>query len=166
MDALQQGAADEAVIAIDIADADAEEKAGAEVVGLADPDAVGGVVAFQLEAVDEAGIGADQIEQAGQLGDIVLAVAIGVEDEVLGGGVKAAAQGAAVAAILGMGDDAQAGAILGAQLIENGGGIVVAAIVDHDDFVIGHVELERVERLGEQLGQRGGVVVGREEDAQ
>jgi FlaG/FlaF family flagellin (archaellin) len=51
-------AADEAEVAVDVADPDAEHEARELVVEPADDDAVPGVVAFELEAVDEADAGA------------------------------------------------------------------------------------------------------------
>src|ERR1019366_6896546 len=166
MDPLQERAPDQTIIAIDIADADAEQQPRAEVVGLADPDAVRRIATFQLVAVHQAGIGAHQFQQARQFADIVLAVAIGIEDEFLGGRLEPAAQRAAIAAILWMRDHAQAGTIQAAQSFQHGGRVIATAVVDHDDFVIRYVGCEGRERLGQQAGQRRRIVVCRKEDAQ
>src|SRR5262252_9058185 len=78
VDLVQQLAADQPVIAIDIANADAKEQARAEVVDAADPYAMCRIMALQLVTVDQTGAGLYQCEQARQFPDIVLAVAIGV----------------------------------------------------------------------------------------
>ena len=62
---IQQRAPDQPVIAIDIADADAEQQPRAEVVRLADPDPVRRVLPLQLVAVHQAGIGPDQASSRG-----------------------------------------------------------------------------------------------------
>src|ERR1035441_3616509 len=71
---VQQLATNQTVVAVDVADPNAEEQARAEIVDVADPDAVSRVVALQLVAVDEPGLRRYELEQAGQLADIVLTV--------------------------------------------------------------------------------------------
>src|SRR4051794_12255303 len=119
MNLLQQFAANQAVVAIDIADADAEEQARAEIVGLADPYPVGGIMPLELIAVHQAGSGAHQLEEAGQLADIVLAVAIGVEYEIFLGRLEPATQRTSVTAILFMGHHPQALAVLLLELLQH-----------------------------------------------
>ena len=103
VDFRQQGAANQPVIAIDIADANAEQQARAKVVDLPDPDAVPWVVTLQLVAVHQPGGGRDQIEQPGKLADVILAVAIGVEDKFLPSRREPAAQRAAITTVVRMG---------------------------------------------------------------
>src|SRR5436190_13647485 len=65
LDLLQQVAADQAIVAIDIAYADAEEEAGAEVVDGADPHAVRRIVALEFITVDQPDAGSREAEKAG-----------------------------------------------------------------------------------------------------
>src|ERR1035437_1178292 len=166
VDLVQQGAANQPVIAIDIADANAEHQARAKVVNSPDPDAVPRVMTLQLVAVHEARGGRYQLEQAGKLADVILSVAIGVEDKFLLSRREPAAQRAAITAVVRMGDHAQPRAELAAKLIQHFAGAIMTAVVDHDDFVIGYVRFERGERLADQPRQRESVVIRREEDAQ
>ena len=76
----EERAADEAEIAINVAEADAEEEAGELVIDGADDFAVPGIVAGDFVAVDEADFGGDGVEKCWEVSDVVLAVAVGVED--------------------------------------------------------------------------------------
>ncbi len=164
--ALEEGSADEAEVAIDVAKADAEQEAGELVIAGADDDAVPRVLTADLVAVDEADIGPNGVEEFGQFTDIVLTVAIGVEDKLLGGGGEAGAEGAAIAAILRVRNDAEPGAVHIAKGLEDFAGIVGTAVVDDDDFEIRGAAIEDVEGAIDERGKGGGVVVGGEEDAQ
>ncbi len=93
-------------------------------------------MAFEFVAVDEANVGGKGGEEEGEFADVVLAVAVGVEEEILGGGGEAAAEGTAVAAVDFVGDDAELGAVLGLQIGEDGSGGVGTAVVDDDDFEV------------------------------
>lgn len=138
----EERAADEPEIAIDVAEADAEEEAGELVVDGTDDFAVPGIVAGNFVAVDEADFGGDGFEEGGEIGDVVLAVTVGVEDELVGRGGETGAEGTAVAAVFGVGDDAEAGGEFGDEGFEDKAGGVGAAIVDDDDFVVGDVFAE------------------------
>src|SRR2546430_1894725 len=72
LDLHQQVAADQAVVAIDIAYANAEQEAGAEVVDGADPHAVRRIVALKFITVNQANAGGCETEKAGKLRDVVL----------------------------------------------------------------------------------------------
>src|SRR4051812_30741167 len=78
---VEQFAADEAVVAIDVADANPEEKARAEVVDVADPDAMRGVMSLEFVAVDQTGGCGHALQQSRQFGYVVLTIAIGVEHD-------------------------------------------------------------------------------------
>ena len=132
----EERAADEAEIAVDVAEADAEEEAGELVVNLADEDAVPGVVTFEFVAVDEADVWGEGGEEEREFADVVLAVAVGVEEEILGGGGETGAEGAAVAAVDLVGDDPELGAVLRLEIGEDGTGGVGTAVVDDDDFEV------------------------------
>jgi hypothetical protein len=86
--------ADEPEVAVDVPDREPEEPAREPVIGAADDDAVERIGAPDLVAVDEVGPLA-LLPEEGQLADVVLGVAVGVEDEVLGRGAEAAREGAA-----------------------------------------------------------------------
>jgi hypothetical protein len=166
METVEEFAADEAEVAVDIADADVEEEAGEAVVNAADEDAVPGVVAEEFVAVDEPGGGAEEVEEFGEFGGVILAVAVGVEDEGEAGGGEAGAESAAVAAVDFVGADAEAGgAVLLLEGMEDGGGFVVTAVVDDDHLKGAAGGFEGGESGGEQARQGGGVVISGEEDA-
>ena len=76
-------------------------------------------------------------QQHRHFGRIVLAVAVGVEDEFLGRGRETGAQRAAVAAVLRVMDDADVIGIDARELVEDLRRVVAAAVVDDDHFEIG-----------------------------
>jgi hypothetical protein len=80
---LDQGAADQAEVTVHVAQADAEQTPRESVIDVADPHAMPGIAAFQFVAIHQADMAAEPGQQAGQLADVILAVAVGVEDEVL-----------------------------------------------------------------------------------
>src|ERR1019366_3027320 len=84
VNSVQQLAPNQTVVAVDVADPNAEEQARAEVVEVTDPDAVSRVVALQLVTVDESGFRCRERQQAGQFADVVLAVAICIENKLPG----------------------------------------------------------------------------------
>src|ERR1039458_8338121 len=115
---VQQLATNQTVVAVDVADPNAEEQARAEIVDVADPDAVSRVVALQLVAVDQPGLRRYELEQAGQLADIVLAVAIRIENKFPGGSGEARTERAAIPPVFRVCFDAHAGREVAAQLVE------------------------------------------------
>ena len=162
----EERAADEAEIAINVAEADAEEEAGELVIDGADDLAVPGIVAGDFVAVDEADFGGDGVEKCWEVSDVVLAVAVGVEDELVDGGGETGAEGTAVAAVFGVGDDAEAGSEFGDEGFEDEAGGVGATIVDDDDFEVGDVLVENGEGFRDEGREGEGVVIGGEKDAE
>src|SRR3954470_2091627 len=124
------------------------------------------VLALELVAVDEPRRGTGESENGGQLAHIVLPVAVCVEDVVFLCRGEAGAKGAAIASILGVGDDAHVRRVVLAEFLKHVGGIVVAAVVDDDHLVVVDVLAQDFEGPGDEGGQGRRVVVGREEDAE
>ena len=86
----------------------AEQQADDVVVDAADDDAVQRIGAADLVAVHQIDVGRHLRPEHRELGRVVLRVAVGVEDQLLGRGSEAGLQRAAVAAVLRMVDDADA----------------------------------------------------------
>src|SRR5262245_37842289 len=166
LNAVQQRAANEAIVAIDVANADAEKQPRAEVVYVTDPDPMRRIVALELVAVHQSGLRRDPFEQQRQLADIVLSIAIGIENELLCGRGESAAQRAAIAAIARVGYDAEPWAMHPLQLFEDFGGVVVTAVVDYDHFVVRHVIAQHLECPADQRRKRRRVVISRKEQAE
>jgi hypothetical protein len=100
------------------------------------------VFAIEAEAGDDV-VFFDKVEERGQLGDIELAVAVGVEDEFFGGGLEAGSQGSAVAFVVGVVyyADARVG---GSEGVGDFSGPVAAAIVYDNQL---EVDIERREGI-------------------
>src|SRR5919109_4031895 len=95
-------AAHQPEVAVDIADAQPEQTLDRVVVNRSDDDAVRRIRAAKLEAVHHVGVGGEPVPQELELRGIVLRIAVRVGDEVLGGCRKSGTQSAAVAAVDGM----------------------------------------------------------------
>src|ERR1039457_2823210 len=166
VDLFEQIAADQPVIAIDVADADAEQQARAKIVNISDPDAMGRVVPIELVAVHQPRVGTHEFQQSRKFADIVLPVAIGVEHEFFARCGEPAAQRASVAAVLWVSDDPQKRAMLLHKLLQHLGRLVPAAVIYHDDFIVRDVFFKHGEGVAEQWRERRRVVIRRKEDAQ
>ena len=105
------------------------------VIDAADDDAVQRIGAADLVAVHHVGVGRHLRPQHRQLGRVVLRVAVGVEDQLLGGRSEAGLQRAAVAAVPRMVHDADL-RIGARQLVGDLRRRVGAAVVDDDDFEV------------------------------
>lgn len=80
VDLIQEFAADEPEIAIDVADFDAEQEPGESVIDVPDEDAMPGIVPLEFVAVYESDIGLHSLQQFRNLIDIVLAVPVGIKN--------------------------------------------------------------------------------------
>ena len=164
LDVVDEFPPDQPEIAVDVAQPHAEQNPREAVVQVADPDAVPRIASLEFVAVDQA----DVIGHAGgelrQFADIVLAVAVGIEDEFLGGRRKAASQRAAVAAVFRMRDHPHPWRMLLAKLLQHFGSVVVAAVVHHDHLVVVEVLSQDLEGLLYQPRQGRGVVIGGKEN--
>src|SRR5260370_31378943 len=96
---VEQRAADQAEVAVDVAQVDAKNQARESVVQISDCDAMPWVAPLQLVSVDSAHLRRHQIEQLRQLAYGVLPIPVGVQNEVLARGGESAAQRHAVAAL-------------------------------------------------------------------
>ena len=118
----------------------------------------------QLVAVDQARARCNKFQQfCATPFDVVLAVAIGVEDDLWSLG-KAAARRRRTRDFCWC-DHAQVGRIQGAQFLQHSPGIVVLPSLI-DDFVIGDPLTQHRERPGNQPGQRRSIVIRGEKYAQ
>src|SRR5262245_15112721 len=99
MDRFEHASPDQPKIAIDVANLDWKERPRKGVVDVPDPDAMPGIVALKLIPIDETDLGPHLRDQFRQLADVVLSVAVGVEDEFLARRRESRSKSAAVAAI-------------------------------------------------------------------
>lgn len=150
LDIFHELTADEAEVTIDIADSNAKDRTGKRVVDVADPDAMSRIVALQLIAVDESDVRSKGGEELRQFANIVLSIAVRIEHQILGGRGKSAAERASVTTILRVRDDAQAIAELLLKFEEHFARIVLAAIVDNDDFEVPASGLKDLKRLRDE----------------
>ena len=150
----------QAEVAVHVPQAQAEERAHEGVIEPADDDAVQRIGPADLVAVHEVHVRAQRLVQLEQLPGIVLGVAVGVEDQLLGRGGEARAQRAAVTAVGAVVDDLEPGEV-GGHLVQERPRVVRAAVVDHDDLVVvrqlarGHVGDEGEARDGARVVVRG-----------
>ena len=108
-------------------------------VGAPDEQPIPGIVAADLEAVDHVhALAALQasVDEGAQFAGIVLGVAVGVEHPLLARGGKTAAQGRAVAEVARVVDDAHVRRMNPGEFVEQGAGVIGAAVVDDDDLVV------------------------------
>ena len=104
-------------------------------VDAADQDAVQGIGAADLVSVHEVDAGSHLRPQRLEVGRIVLRVAVGIEDELLGGRPKAGLQRGAVIAVLGVMNRADL-PIGAGELVRDLGRSISAAVVDNDDLEV------------------------------
>ena len=111
--------------------------------------------AEEAGSVDDVGFAFEQrMEECGIVGGIVFEVGVLDDDEVSGGLLDAAAEGGALAHVLGLEQDADLG-MGGLQFGEDFAGAVAGAVVDADEF-----DFERDgEDAGDDFPQRGLLVV-------
>jgi hypothetical protein len=126
LDALEDAAAEEAEVAVGIAQGQAEDEAHEMVIEPADDQPMEGVAAGDLVAVGDVGaaILRQGLGELAHLVRVILGVAVGVEDPLLGGVAEAGAQGGAVAAVAGVGDDAEL-RVNAAELGQHLGGVIL-----------------------------------------
>ncbi len=149
-------------IAIDILQFEAKGQLDRVLIDTADNDAVERVLTFNLPAVDKVHLIADQRGQIFQFSGIVLRVAVSVEDPVLRGTIEAGTQRAAIAAILRMMDNAHLVGVNAGQLIENLRGVVMATVIDDDDFMVVGQFAQGQQHRDDHAADGSSVIVGRE----
>src|SRR5687767_10347067 len=115
---IENVAAKESEVTVDIADREAERPAHCPAVEIADEDTVPGIRALDLVSIDHIDIGPHLRQQIVDLAHIVLPVTISIEDEVLSGVCEASNEGGTVAEIFGVMNSAEEWQ-LGAKTIKN-----------------------------------------------
>ena len=91
-DAVEDRAPNQPEVAVDVVIGSQKIHRMTKLVDVADDDAIRRILPRHLDAVDEIGVVGEQHQQHRQLADVVLAVAVGVEDELLGRVREPAAQ--------------------------------------------------------------------------
>ena len=134
-DLLENVAAEETEVAVHVSNRESKDEAHAAPVHFADDDAVPGVRALHFVAVDQVDVRPKFGEKIVNLTDIVLSVAIGVEDDVLCGVSEAGNQRGAITPISVVVDDAQE-TQLHTETFQNFPGFVSAPVVDNEHFEI------------------------------
>jgi NADH-quinone oxidoreductase subunit M len=162
-DAVEDGPANQAEVAVHVRDRQPEQPPREELVQVAGKDAVAGIVARHLHPVDEVDVGREQHQEQGHFLHVVLAVAVRVEDQVLGRGGKPRTQRPAVAAVRLMGNDLQpADARL--QIPQHVRAAVGGSVVDDDDLGVVGDAAQRAVGLEHELADGLGVVVAGKKD--
>lgn len=128
---VKDAAAEKTKITIDIPDRKAEYQPHHPPVQLANPDSIPGVGPLHLVTIDEIDVWADMRKQVVDFTDIVLAVAIRIENKIFSGVLETGDQSGAIAAIPIMMNDTQTREFC-RQSIENRSRSVVASIVDNE----------------------------------
>src|SRR5574341_1122673 len=164
-DALEDAAADQAEVAVHVAQAQAEGDLDHVMIDASDQLAIPRIAAKLLVALYHIHAIADLRIEGAQILHIILRVAVGVENPLLAGGGEAGAQRAAVAAIFGMVDDAHAIRVIGGQTAKDAGGVIRTAVVDDDHFVVVGDLFQYIHRHDDHAGDCAAVVIGGEEGA-
>src|SRR5262245_10801804 len=121
-------AAKETKIAVHVPNREAENPTHALPIHGADPDAIPGIRAFDFVTVDEVDIGLELRQQTVKFADVILTIAIGVENEILLGVLESADQRCPVSQIVFVMDDAKKRQLDG-KPIKNDGCLVFASVV-------------------------------------
>jgi hypothetical protein len=83
-DPIEHVSADQAEVAVDVADVQSEHRPDGPVVELANDDSLDRIVSLDLVALDDVDIVAKRLDQFLELSRVVLGVAVGVADQLLG----------------------------------------------------------------------------------
>ena len=165
LDVLEHRSPHQAEITVDVPHRQAEEDADDMVIKAPDDDPVPRIGPADLVAVHQIGVGRHLGPQHGELGGIVLRVAVGVEDQLLGRRAEAGLQGAAIAAILRMMHHADV-RVGSRELVGDLRGRVRAAVVDDDDLEVRRQLRRSLNGANHHARDGAAVVVRREENTQ
>ena len=165
VDSIEDRAPQQAKVAVDVSERQAEQVAHDVVIGASDEDPMHRIRAADLVAVDQIGLRDHLVPQHRELRRVVLRIAVGVEDQLLGRGPKAGLQRAAVPAVRQMmhGADARIGP---REFVDDLRRRVDAAVIDDDDFVVRRQLRRGLHGANHHAGDGAAVVVRREKDAQ
>ena len=164
-DALERLAPEQLAGAVHVGDPEAEEDPVRQPVGARVGDADERVGALDPEADDDVGVVRlrQSSREAAEVGDAELAVAVGEGEELVARGLEARAEGAAVAAVDLVVDDADDVRVGGGEPVRDLPGAVLRAVVDGDDLEGLGERRQGRQRLLDQALEVGLLVVGREE---
>ena len=159
LDHVKDAAVHQAKVAVYVADCEAEYELYKVLVRQADEDAVQRVLALDFPSVDNVHARAQCFEQHLDLARVILRVAVRVKDPFLGRLGKAAAQHAAVAARLRPVLIAKFARVKLAQFIQDHPGVVTAAVVDDQDFIIIRDLAQDLDRAHDHDADGPGIIV-------
>ena len=163
--AVEDLAAHQAEVAIDVAHPQPEHQLDRMVIQAADDDAVPRIGAPDLVARHHVGLGRQLLPEHFELRRVVLGISVGIGHELLRGCRESRAQGATVPAIARVMDHAHL-RIGSRQLVADFGRGILAPVVHHDHFEIRSEPARHLDGLDHEAGDRSPVVVRREEHAQ
>ena len=136
LDAIEDLAAHQTEVAVDVADAQPEQQLDGVVVDAADDDAMPRIGAADLVAGDHVGVGGQPVPEHRELGRIVLRVAVGVGNRAPWSPRRTRAQRRRRSRDCAVMNDADLGYVRASSSTMSCGG-VLAAVVDDDDLVVG-----------------------------
>ena len=163
--ALQRVAPEQLAGAIDVGDLQAEEDAVGQAVQPRVDRADQGIGALDAEAHDDVRVvgPGEALGQAAEIRDTELAIAVGEGDELVAGSPEARAERGAVAEVRRVVDDADEIGVRGGQLVGDRPRPIAGTVVDGDDLEGVRQPGQRLQRLLDEPGEVGLLVVGREE---
>jgi hypothetical protein len=162
-DRLQHVPAQQTKIAIDVPNPEAEKQPDQAMKRPPEQATMKRIGASDLVTVHDVNALPESRQQVAQFTDVVLPVAVGIEDKRLGRGLESASQSTPVSPVLGMPDDSQGGK-LPLHPLHDVWGIVGASIVNDDHLEIRCDGPQSLHGLGDQDTEALRVVVRREED--
>ena len=130
-DDIEDTPANQAEVAVHVANRQREGKAHCPAIRGADPDPIPGVGAFHLVAVDEIDVGTELSQKVVDFADIVLSVSVGIEDQILSGIREAGDERGSISEIPRVVDRADEGQFPG-EPVRNGSGLVLASVINDE----------------------------------
>jgi hypothetical protein len=146
LDTVEYFAAHQPEIAVDVAHTQRKKHLHRVVVDASDDDPVQRIGPADFVAGHHVGVLSQTCPQRRDLGGIVLRIAVGVGDELLGCGGEARSQRAPVSPVAGVVDYPDVG-VSPRELVGDLSGLIAAAVVDDDDFKVRRQPADRLLRL-------------------
>jgi hypothetical protein len=163
--AVEDLAAQQAEVAVDVAHAQPEEELDDVVIGPTDDDAVQRIRSADLVAIHHVGVIGQTLPQRFELCRVVLRIAVGVSDQRFRGGRESGSQGATVPAISLVMDDANL-RVRACQFVGDSAGRVAAPVVDDDHLEVRGQAARHLNGADDETGDGPRVVVRGKENAQ
>ncbi len=164
LDAFKEFAPDQAKVAVDIPELEPKSHPADMVVDAPDNFPVQRIIPGDFVPVDNIDAWPQRIDKESHLQRVILGIAIRVENPLFARQAKAVPQRRPIALVAFMMNDCQFGDVLG-QLVQHIGGVVAAAIVDNDDFVISAIAAQADPGCQHHAGNGSAIVVSREDGA-